>query len=292
MNHATIIKSIFVLVLTLSGYYMYTQTISPQNNTSTPPTNQRTTTASKDDLIRIFDPLTDQTISSPLTITGEARGTWYFEASFPVTLVDANGTILTQAPAQAQGDWMTKNYVPFRVTLTFITTPTTETGTLILEKDNPSGLPENPNELRIPVRFKKNTNTSTQTIQLYYYNPNNDKDAQGNIKCSKEGLVAVLRQIPTTMTPLADSINTLLKGELTAQEKAQGITTEYELEGVTLQKAEIVNGVATLTFIDPQNKTSGGSCRAGILWNQIEATAKQFPTVTSVRFQPEELFQP
>ena len=29
-----------------------------------------------------------------------------------------------------------------------------------------------------------------------------------------------------------------------------------------------------------------------ILWFQIEATAKQFSNVTSVRFMPEELFQP
>lgn len=40
------------------------------------------------------------------------------------------------------------------------------------------------------------------------------------------------------------------------------------------------------------NKTNGGSCRAGILWFQIEATAKQFSEVKQVRFLPEELFQP
>jgi len=60
--------------------------------------------------------------------------------------------VLGQIPAQAQGDWMTENFVPFAATLDF-TTPTTATGSLILEKDNPSGLPENDKQLTIPVKF-------------------------------------------------------------------------------------------------------------------------------------------
>ncbi len=93
----------------------------------------------------------NDTVSSPLTITGEAAG-WYFEASFPVRLLDGNGNEIAVAPAQAQSDWMTANYVPFSVTLTF-STPSTTTGTLVLEKDNPSGLPENDESIQIPVQF-------------------------------------------------------------------------------------------------------------------------------------------
>lgn len=94
----------------------------------------------------------NQTIASPLLIKGEARGNWYFEASFPVYLFDGNGTELAVAPAQAQGDWMTTNFVPFEVTLNFIT-PATPTGTLVLKKDNPSGLPEHDASISIPVKF-------------------------------------------------------------------------------------------------------------------------------------------
>jgi hypothetical protein len=107
----------------------------------------------KQDLIKISAPRPNTNVASPLTITGEARGTWYFEASFPVKLLDANGKVLAAGPAQAQSDWMTTNFVPFKVTLTF-TAPTTATGTLILEKDNPSGLPQNDDSLRVPVRFR------------------------------------------------------------------------------------------------------------------------------------------
>jgi len=91
------------------------------------------------------------TVTSPLTVTGEARG-WYFEASFPVRLLDGNGNEIAIAPAQAQSDWMTSDFVPFSVTLTFAP-PSTATGTLVLEKDNPSGLPENADSISIPVTF-------------------------------------------------------------------------------------------------------------------------------------------
>lgn len=106
----------------------------------------------KTDLIHIFEPRPNILISSPLTIRGEARGTWFFEASFPVRLLDENGTEIAVAPAQAQGEWMTEEFVPFEVTLHF-SPPMTTGGTLILEKDNPSGLPEHADELRVPVWF-------------------------------------------------------------------------------------------------------------------------------------------
>jgi len=109
-------------------------------------------TAKKEDLIRVTSPMQNEVIESPLTVTGEARGYWYFEASFPVELVDSNGTQLALKPAMAKGEWMTEEFVPFEVTLEF-GKPTTNTGILILHKDNPSGLVENDDELRIPVKF-------------------------------------------------------------------------------------------------------------------------------------------
>jgi hypothetical protein len=105
------------------------------------------------DLIELATPLPDAVIQSPLAIEGRARGPWYFEASFPAYLLDAAGDTITVMPVQAEGDWMTEEFVPFKATLTF-TAPRSETGTLILMKDNPSGLPENAAELRVSVRFR------------------------------------------------------------------------------------------------------------------------------------------
>lgn len=136
------------------------------------------------------------------------------------------------------------------------------------------------------------TQAKTQNVLLYYYNPNTDKDAAGNILCGKKGLAAVSREIPAAKTPIQDTINLLIKGELTVGEKKSGITTEFPLPGLALKGANLRDGVLTLEFLDPQNKTGGGSCRAAILWLQIEATAKQFKGVDQVRFLPETLFQP
>jgi hypothetical protein len=97
-------------------------------------------------------------VSSPLKITGKARGTWFFEASFPVTLTNWDGLIIAEGVAQAKDEWMTTEFVPFEATLTF-TTPAgpganqPNRGFLILKKDNPSGLPEHDDSREIPVFF-------------------------------------------------------------------------------------------------------------------------------------------
>lgn len=109
---------------------------------------------SKLDLIAIDSPRPNAEITSPLTIEGKARGTWYFEASFGVKLLDANGKTIALVPATAQSDWMTTNFVPYKVTLTFEPQPKGSKGTLILMKDNPSGLPEHDDSLVVPITFK------------------------------------------------------------------------------------------------------------------------------------------
>lgn len=112
----------------------------------------------KSHLIRLTSPLPNAEIGSPVTITGEARGNWYFEASFPVFLTDWDGKIIGQGIAEAQSDWMTADFVPFKATLSFDTSlisgQYSRSGTLILKKDNPSGLPEHDDALEIPVRLK------------------------------------------------------------------------------------------------------------------------------------------
>ena len=104
------------------------------------------------DFIKIDNPRPNQQISSPLNITGEAVGLWYFEGDFSVRLEDGNGATLVQAIALAQGEWMTEDFVPFMADIEF-DQPETDTGILYLEKANPSGLPENDDKLIVPVKF-------------------------------------------------------------------------------------------------------------------------------------------
>lgn len=102
--------------------------------------------------IQIIKPRPNQKIQSPLVIKGQARGSWYFEGIFPITLEDENGSLLGQAQAQSEGEWTTEHFVPFTAVLEF-THSQTRKGKLILRADNPSGLPEKNNELWLPVQF-------------------------------------------------------------------------------------------------------------------------------------------
>ncbi len=103
-------------------------------------------------LIIVEKPKLDELVESPLLINGRARGYWYFEASFPVRIFDDNGVELGVAIAQAGGEWMTEDFIPFAAILEF-KKPSTERGVLVLQKDNPSGLPEHDAELKIPIAF-------------------------------------------------------------------------------------------------------------------------------------------
>ena len=109
--------------------------------------------AEKSGIIVLDRPVIGQVVSSPLTIAGIARGGWFFEATFPVRLVDANGKTIAVHYAEARGNWMTNDFVSFRLVLNFADSDT-DTGFLILEKSNPSGLSRHADELRIPVRFR------------------------------------------------------------------------------------------------------------------------------------------
>ncbi len=93
-------------------------------------------------------------VSSPLTITGAVPGSWSFEGSFPIDLLFEGDIGLPGATAQLKGDWMTDEMVPFTASLVFDDQLIGEEVLIILRKDNPSGLPENDDSLRLKVRVE------------------------------------------------------------------------------------------------------------------------------------------
>ncbi len=96
----------------------------------------------------------NQKISSPLKIIGEAKGDWFFEANFPVFVVNWDGLIIAQGVAQAKSDWMTENFVPFEAELKFTKPEYKNNGAIIFKKDNPSGLPANDAAYEMPILFE------------------------------------------------------------------------------------------------------------------------------------------
>lgn len=101
------------------------------------------------DIVLPSTPAPNGEVNKTFTVAGRARGTWYFEASFPVSVIDGVGTVVGQGFAQAQGDWMTENYVPYTGTIAI--NSYTGPATLILHKDNASGDPERDAFISIPI---------------------------------------------------------------------------------------------------------------------------------------------
>lgn len=106
------------------------------------------------DKVKVASPVPGAVISSPFEIVGEARGMWFFEGSFPVVLVDWDGKIIGNGIAQAEGEWMTENYVPFKATITFTTPEYGDRGAIILQKDNPSDRRDLDAAIELPIKFK------------------------------------------------------------------------------------------------------------------------------------------
>ena len=212
----------------------------------------------------------NQEITSPLVVEGQARGTWFFEASFPIKVTDEQGNILGTSFVQAQGEWMTENFVAFKGTISF-TSQTGGKGFLVLAKDNPSGLPANDKEIKIPVTFK-----ATEMMKVKAYFNNNKMDPE--ISCNK--VFSVERELLKTEAVARVALEELLKGPMQT-EKDAGFFTSIN-EGVKIQSLTITDGTAKVDFDEQLQFQVGGSCKVSAIRAEITETLKQFSTVKSV----------
>jgi hypothetical protein len=93
-------------------------------------------------------------LSCPVTIKGQISGIWFSEGVFPVKLVDDKGKVIASSTATTKDDWMTTDDVDFSAKLTCIG-KCPAAANLVIEKDNPSGMPVNDDKITIPVTFAK-----------------------------------------------------------------------------------------------------------------------------------------
>lgn len=226
-----------------------------------------------------------QEITSPLTVEGEAKGTWFFEASFPIKITDESGNILGTSYTQAQSDWMTEDFVPFTGKITYAS-KTGGNGFLVLAKDNPSGLPEYDKEIKIPVVLSP---VGYATIKVYF---NNDK-LDPEFSCNK--VFPVEREIMKIEAIGSAALWQLLMGP-TEDEKNSGFFTSLnsgvKLNGISVSE----NGTFTADFDEQLQYQVGGSCRVSAIRAQIAETLKQFPAVKdviiSINGKTEDILQP
>jgi hypothetical protein len=115
----------------------------------TPVFGQAAEKGNKKDIIDTC-PNPNQEVCSPIAVTGKAKGPWFFEGSFPIRLVDAQGKELAASSAKAIGDWTTPDFVKFEGNLEYEVTKATK-ATIILQNANPSGDPKTAKRKEIPV---------------------------------------------------------------------------------------------------------------------------------------------
>ena len=123
---------------------------TPNGQTFTEPVKQP---ANANDIIKITSPAPNSTVTRPVIVTGQARGSWFFEGTFPVKIIDKDGDIVSTSFAETSSNWMTNEFVPFTAQLELdgkIKGPIT----LIIEQDNSSGLPERAQAIKIPLTVK------------------------------------------------------------------------------------------------------------------------------------------
>ncbi len=133
------------------------QCVGPDGTTYTQPTAPATTTADK---IFLESPASGAKISSPVELSGQARGPWYFEAVFPIQIIGTNGAVLGSGQGRAGSDWMTKDFVPFTAAISFNAGSSTA-GFIRLKNDNASGATSTAEQIDIPVTFAASTTITT-----------------------------------------------------------------------------------------------------------------------------------
>ena len=105
------------------------------------------------DRIKVISPQPYDEVGAKFTVTGKARGPFFFEASFPVEVELTNGE-LKSFYATAKGDWMTTDFVPFETEIDLSEFPAQDIIVRLI-RANPSDLPENDMQVDLPLTLKK-----------------------------------------------------------------------------------------------------------------------------------------
>lgn len=134
-------KTLLIIAVGLVACIAVVALIASRIKVSEPPSEEMTYMNASANDITVELPFPGAVTGKEFSVIGRARGMWFFEASFPIEVRDNNNALLAQGIATAGSDWMTEEFVPFRADLKV---PSSYIGpaTLILKKDNPSGMSE------------------------------------------------------------------------------------------------------------------------------------------------------
>lgn len=219
----------------------------------------------------VISPKSGDTITGPLVIKGYIPKSWTFEGQFQMKLLDSQRRIIIQDRVPVEWDNENKKDTLYFVESYNYHTSATS-GFLVLENDNPSGLPEKQKNIEILVNFSK---PPPDTVYLFLYNPEEDKKICDCVAC--QVVLPEPVKIAHTETPIKDTLNLL----------AKKMHPDFYVKSLNLK-----NNILTIEFPVIDSFTSGGSCIQGINLLQVVKTAKQFPEVKFGKVIPDEIFQP
>lgn len=250
---------------------------TPENTSPTETSDIPLKTVSASGNIIVTSPTANATIGLPLVVTGSAR---VFENMFNYRLLDTDGTVLAEGSSISNAP-DAGQFGDFTITTSY-SVPTGTTGTV--EVFDYSAKDGSVVDLAsVPVVFPV---LDSMTVKTYW------TQAGLNFACSTE-MFPTERRIPKTAAVGYAALTELLAGPNTKETQESWSTSIPS--GVMVKSLTIVDGIAKVTF--SSNLESGGSCRVSLIRAQIEATLKQFPTVTTVIIStegktPEESLQP
>jgi hypothetical protein len=223
----------------------------------------------------VLDSLKDgDTVDEGFEVKGSVSGSWFFEGSFPVRVLNMQGEIVKSIPVTTQDDWMTEDLVSFSFKL-----DTQFKGESIVvlrfEKSNPSGLEENDDSVQISITIKPIEKVETMKVKVFF--PSTKLNSE-MIDCSL--VYPVTREIEKTVAVGRASLIELFNGT-TVQEEGDGYFTNIN-DGVEILSLSISKGVAYVDLSNELQEGVGGSCKVTSIRAQITETLKQFSTVDSV----------
>lgn len=285
-HNLTAIVAVLVVgvVVYITGLWFQTKHQVLDTNINNPTTTTIPATSTPTLSPEVTMPTPNSVVGTPLEVQGQLPGSWFFEATARVEVLDSNLQTLATGYVQAEGDWMTTSLVPFYGVLSF-TPPTTSAGFVILKNDNPSGLSENQLRYEIPVQFA----TGTAKVKIYLANT---EDEATNLDCLADQAYEVT--ISKTQGVAKAAILSLLAYNM--QNNADQKYTSPIPGGTKLLSVIIDNGIAKANFSKQLDEGVAGSCRVGMIRSAIENTLKQFTSAESVQIyvegNSEEVLQP
>ncbi len=214
--------------------------------------------------IVVTEPVENDEVENPLTISGEAR---VFENSFAYRILDADGNILVEGHDMAEAPDIGQ-FGPFDIEVSYAI-PSTEEGTVeVFEYSAKDG--SEINKVVIPVKFAPSDKT---TVKIFL----SHETADPNASC--EEVYPVDRFVPKTTTVAKAALEELLRGPTTVEQDEAMFTSIPQ--GIKLVSLVVNDGTARAVFSRGLS-TVAGSCTVQAIRRQIEQTLLQFNSIDSV----------